>query len=414
MKIAFCFPSRARIAAVAFLAVWLAGPDDGRAQWDGRAQSPAGLSCQKVPPEGHVTSNPIACTVSCAQGGKVASTLALAPRTTAGLKITINGTCIEAVDQVPGNITLQGASSGDGFQAPASSSNPVLGISGAGVTLDNLTISGGVHALWVHSGASAIGTNLEIEGSSAANVLANGIITLNCSNIENSGGHGIDVLSAGTVLLNGGTVRNNARGLQIGNGSYLLADGGVVIATNTGSHGAEVAGSLSVRSAMIENNSPDGINISFGGNATLIGGNLSVIRSNARDGVRVFGGTVRSLGGVISNNGEHGISVFNSGTAILDTGAVVASNAVNGVLVEDGTVNVGNGDGSATIQSNAANGIYLKTNSVGYFNNAGNQIVSNSGWGILCDGAPANPLIAGTIGTVSGNGAGQIACNLAP
>ena len=113
MKIAFCFPSRARIAAVAFLAVWLAGPDDWRAQWDGRAQSPAGLSCQKVPPEGHVTSNPIACTVSCAQGGKVASTLALAPLTTAGLKITINGTCIEAVDQVPGNITLQGASSGD-------------------------------------------------------------------------------------------------------------------------------------------------------------------------------------------------------------------------------------------------------------------------------------------------------------
>ena len=77
-------------------------------------------------------------------------------------------------------------------------------------------------------------------------------------------------------------------------------------------------------------------------------------------------------------------------------------------------MNVGNGDGSAAIQSNSANGIYLKTNSVGYFNNAGNQIVSNSGWGILCDGAPANPLIAGTIGTVSGNGAGQISCNMAP
>jgi hypothetical protein len=216
--------------------------------------------------------------------GKLASVLALAPRTTAGLIITIKGTCIEAVDQVPGNVTLQGASSGDGLEAPAASSNPVLGISGSGVTLDNLTLSGGVHALWVHSGASAIGTNLEIEGSSAANVLANGIITLNSSNIENSGGHGIDVLSAGTVFLNGGTVRNNARGLQIGNGSYLLADGGVVIASNTGSHGAEVAGSLSVRSATIENNSPDGINISFGGSAALIGGNLSVVRSNARDG----------------------------------------------------------------------------------------------------------------------------------
>ena len=135
--------------------------------------------------------------------------------------------------------------------------------------------------------------------------------------------------------------------------------------------------------------------------------------------MQVFAGGVRVAGGVISNNARHGISVFNSGTAILDTSAVVASNTANGVLVEDGTVNVGNGDGSATIQSNLANGIYLKTNSVGVFNNDGNQIVSNSGWGILCDGPLANPLIAigltaTKIGTVSGNGAGQISCNTAP
>jgi hypothetical protein len=81
-------------------------------------------------------------------------------------------------------------------------------------------------------------------------------------------------------------------------------------------------------------------------------------------------------------------------------------------------VNVGDGDGSATIQSNAANGIYLKTNSVGFFNNSGNKIVNNSDWGILCDGPPAHPLIAigpaGTIGTVSGNGAGQNSCIMAP
>jgi hypothetical protein len=170
MKAICCFPSRAKIAALALLASWFTVPGDGRAEF------PGGLSCQKVPPEGHVTSNPIGCTVSCSNGGKVASALALAPRTTAGLTITVKGTCIEAVDQVPGNVTLQGASSGDGLQAPAASSNPVLGISGAGVTLDNLTISGGATALWVHSGASAVGTNLEIEGSSIRNVFANGVV----------------------------------------------------------------------------------------------------------------------------------------------------------------------------------------------------------------------------------------------
>jgi hypothetical protein len=393
---------------LALLTSCLAGPGDGR------AQPAAGLTCQKpLPPEGHVTSNPIACTVSCANGGMVASALALAPRTTAGLTITIKGTCVEAVDQVPGHVTLQGALSGDGLQAPQASSNPVLGISGAGVTLNNLTISGGVTALFVRSGASAVGNNLVIEGSSGRNVMANGVITLNSSSIENSSGHGIDALSGGIVFLNGGTVRNNSRGLQVGSTSNVLVDAGTVISDSTATGAVVSGGSLTLRSGTIENNLPDGININNGGIAALLGG-LAVVSSNGRDGVRVFGGSVRSLGGVISNNGGQGVSVFNSGTAILDTGTVVAANAANGVLVEDGTVNVGNGDGSVTIQSNSANGVYLKTNSVGFFNNAGNQIVSNSGWGILCDGAPANPLIAGTIGTVSGNGAGQISCNMAP
>jgi hypothetical protein len=175
-------------------------------------------------------------------------------------------------------------------------------------------------------------------------------------------------------------------------------------------------GSLVIFAATIEGNSTDGIILFSGGNVFIA--SPGVVGSNARDGVRVLGGVVRVFGAVISNNAEYGISVFNSGTAVLDTGAVIASNGANGVLVEDGTVHGGNGDGSATIQSNGANGIYLKTNSVGFFNNAGNKLVNNSAWGILCDGPPANPLIAigpaGTIGTVSGNGAGQISCNIAP
>jgi hypothetical protein len=261
-----------------------------------------------------------------------------------------------------------------------------------------------------------VGTNLEIEGSSIRNVFANGVLTLNSSTIENSNADGIDALSGGIVFLNGGTVRNNTRGLSIGGGSYLDALGGAIISDNTGGGGALVTGSLAVIAATFEGNSPDGIHLN-GGNAFIAG--PGVVRLNARDGVQVMGGSVE-LDGVVSNNARHGVSIFNSGTAVVDDGAVVASNAANGVLVEDGTVQLGSlGAGaSGTIQSNAANGIYLKTNSVGFFNNDGNQIVSNSGWGILCDGPSANPLIAigpaGTIGTVSGNGAGQISCNTAP
>jgi hypothetical protein len=416
MKTVYRFRSRVRILASALLAAWFAGLCEGHAQLPS-AKLPGGLTCPKLPPEGHVTSNPIACTVSCAKGGKVTSALALAPRTTAGLTITINGTCVEAVDQVPANVTLTGASSGDGLQAPDTSSNPVLGITGVGVTIDNLTISGGVNALLVRSGASAVGNNLVIEGSSSQNVLARGLVTFNSATIEHSNGDGIDAISGGIVFLNGGTVGNNSRGVLIGGNSYLLATAGTVISNNTAAHGVLVSGGwLSVFAATIEGNKLDGI-------ATFVGGVVyiaspGVVGSNGRDGVRVQGGVVHVAGGVISNNAEYGISVFNSGTAVLDSNAVVASNAANGVLIEDGTVNVGNGDGSATIQSNGSNGIYLKTNSVGFFNNSGNKIVSNKGWGILCDGPSANPLIAigpaGTIGTVAGNGAGQISCNAAP
>jgi hypothetical protein len=59
----------------------------------------------------------------------------------------------------------------------------------------------------------------------------------------------------------------------------------------------------------------------------------------------------------------------------------------------------------------------MRTNSVARFGNSLNQIISNTGWGILCTGTPSNPLIfepLGTPGTVSGNGAGQIHCNASP
>jgi hypothetical protein len=109
--------------------------------------SAAGLSCKGVPAAGAVTSNPISCTVACAALGTVASAVALAPRTTAGLTITIKGICAEQVDYLPGNVTLQGAAKGNGVRAPSVTTEPVLGSSGQRVVLDQLTVTGGVYAL---------------------------------------------------------------------------------------------------------------------------------------------------------------------------------------------------------------------------------------------------------------------------
>jgi parallel beta helix pectate lyase-like protein len=152
------------------------------------------------------------------------------------------------------------------------------------------------------------------------------------------------------------------------------------------------------------------------------------------------GGHVRveTSSATVADNSVHGIWVYGGGTAFVDGGATIASNANNGIHVQDGgavlvqgtsiisgnggpgifsesgDVRIGDFDGPATIQNNGNNGVLLWTNSVAKFNNVSNQIINNGGWGILCSGAPSNPLIYGAVGTVSGNAAGQISCNVAP
>src|SRR5271167_2577691 len=153
-----------------------------------RAQA---LSCRGLSVEPFlnlVASNPITCTVNCAAGGTIASAVAMKPQTTNTLTILINGTCVESVDQVPSGVTLQ-ASAGAILQAPSSSTDPVLGISGTDVAVNNLTISGGVNAVRGHSGAAFTGNNLLIEGASNADVLLDhAVVTLNTSTIQNSAG----------------------------------------------------------------------------------------------------------------------------------------------------------------------------------------------------------------------------------
>lgn len=408
MKTFACFARRFAIAAFALSVVWLGGTAESRAA--------TGVSCSSsLPAAGGVTSKPVSCLVNCASGGTVANALRLRRRTTNRFTITIQGTCSEAVDDVPGRVTLYGAAAGDGLSAPSSSANPVLGISGGSVVLANLTITGGVNPLLLHNKAGVTGINLVISGGSVDDVLAEGFLNLNNSTVENSAGNGIDVEWGGTVYLEGGTISNNVGwGATVSLNSRLDVDNNAIVSGNTaGGILAVTGGALGVYNGVIENNSHDGILIDNGGVADLFTSS-AVVQSNGQDGVEVFGGSLRDRGGVILTNARYGISIWNSGTAILEGSANIASNSSDGVFVMDGTVSVGDLAGNAVIQSNQGNGIHLKTNSVAQFGDSGDQVINNTGWGILCDGTPANPLYRGYAPTVTGNGAGQISCNQAP
>ena len=116
----------------------------------------------------------------------------------------------------------------------------------------------------------------------------------------------------------------------------------------------------------------------------------------------------------VANNSRHGVLIYSGAAGFVRAGSVIRGNGANGIYVEGGEISIGDGNGPATIASNGQNGVFLRTNSVATLNNSGNQIINNTGWGILCTGSPSNPLIFGTVGTVSGNGSGQIACNSSP
>jgi hypothetical protein len=387
----------------------------------------AGLRCSPLPAAGNITSNPISCTVNCTNGGTLAAALALRPRTTNTMTITIKGTCSEAVDHVPGGVTFQSAAAGDGLAAPNSTANPVLGISGGGVTLTGLTISGGVDPLLVHKTGGVTGTNLVIEGGSAQDVLVSGGLTLINSTVENSAGDGIDSVSGGTVILDGGTVQNNAGwGLQTSGGGSITIDQGAVISGNgtaaSSFGGGAVSGGdgyLAFWDGAIESNvGAQGILLVTGGSARLgrfipLTGDSVLVQNNAGDGITVVDGwlVVRDSTTNISGNSGNGIGIYGGGHALLQTNPVVQSNAKNGVAVTIGSVAIGGSSGPATIESNTLDGVFLTNNSVASFGNSENQIINNGQWGIFCTAAPSNPLANGTFGTVSGNTAGQNNCN---
>jgi hypothetical protein len=377
-----------------------------------------------VPPA--VTSDPIALTVNCGAGGKVAQAISLKPLTTSRLTITISGTCTESVDNMPSGVTLQAAASGDGLAAPSSSTDPVLGVSGTGVTLNGLTISGGLNALRGRPGAAFTGNNLVVQGASVSNVLMNHAhATLNSPTIQNSGNDGIDATWGSTVFLNGGAVQGNA-----GNGVAALHNGSVqvfggAVLQNNARDGAfaENGGAVAIFAGTVTKNASAGggsagIAAGTGGHVYVTGSSTSVT-SNSGDGMYALTGGTALIenGATVANNSGKGLAIHGGSTAKVREGAVIQGNMGDGIYVDSGTVTVGDSGtaaGPAIIQNNKQNGIFLRTNSVAIFNNSGDQIINNTQWGILCTGSPSNPLIYGTVGTVSGNGSGQIGCNTSP
>jgi hypothetical protein len=380
------------------------------------------LICPAVPPA-IPTFNPISCTVNCAQGGTIASALSLRARSTNNFTITINGTCVESVDHVPSGVTLQAGMSGATLQAPNSSTDPVLGISGIGVTLTGLTISGGIYGLRGHPGAVFTGTNLVVEGASTYDVYLNhATATLTNPTVQNSSDTGIEVEHNGALFLNGGFVQNNSNiGVNVVyNGAADVYGNAVVQNNNSYGTGSGYGGTVHIYAATVTNNitadGGGGVNAGTGGHV-VVEGPSTVVSRNHGSGIAVYdGGDALVENGVtVTSNLGNGVTLSQGAFAKLRLGTVIHGNGAQGVYVDSGTVTLGDTSGPVTIENNALNGVLLRSNSVAILDSSSSQIINNTQWGIFCAGAPANPLLVEyAVLTVSGNGSGQIHCNVSP
>jgi hypothetical protein len=245
------------------------------------------------------------------------------------------------------------------------------------------------------------------------------------SRAQNSAGDGIDANWGSAVFLNGGVVQGNAGyGANIGSDASLDVFGVAVLQKNVVAGAQAFAGgTVDISDGIVKNNATNaggvsGLLTGHGGHLLLTGSSTSVV-SNGGRGIYVQGSGTAELdtGPTVANNASDGIALFNGGSVKVRIGAVIQGNGANGIYIETGSLQVGDLNGPATIKNNGQNGIFMRTNIVALLRNASNQIINNTGWGVLCTGAPSNPLIyepLGTPGTVSGNGAGQISCNVSP
>jgi hypothetical protein len=353
------------------------------------------------------TPGPQSVVVDCAAGQTV--TQALAQTADApSVDITIKGTCTESVRIARDDVTLRGAATGDGLQAPSSSAGVLTIDAGRHIRLGQLKLAGGRWGLSVLNGASVNGFNVEVDGATDQDVTVNAGTSLSLNNATIAGGgEGVSAQFGGSVVINGGTISGTQSfGVHAHeDGSIMLAGGAVV--TDTAFHAvvAQTGGSVLLQQATVQNSAGTGV-FAFQGGSVFVTRD-ALVRNNKFGGVGANAG-VAEIDGHVTGNGGCGVCGFNGGHITVQDGALIDANHGDGVQAGVGSTLAVQ---KATIKDNTNAGIHLQgTASAGF--NGDNTITGNGWWGIFCDGPPAVAQIQAPqgVGTVSGNAAGQINC----
>jgi parallel beta-helix repeat protein len=269
------------------------------------------------------------------------------------LVLNVRGTCREFVSITRDNVTLRGDPSAE-LVAPTQTADLVI-IEARGVTLENLTLTGGRYGLRNNHGFSLIISNCVIQDTSSDGFHGFvGDARLMKTTVRNSGG-------AGVYLARGASAGVSDDSHIIGNaGAGILADRNSTVVVSAseiggnGSNGVQLQnGSVgSISTSVIEGNGTDddkpgaGITISQSQASML---NNNTIRYNREDGVIVTAGGIATIDdNTIAENGGHGVNAY-LGSLLVLHGNVISDNGYSGVVgYAHATVQIG----GATIRDN--------------------------------------------------------------
>ena len=317
--------------------------------------------------------------VNCKDGETVADAFTQAP---ASGRFTINiiGICQESVTIKRDDVTLRGASPGDGLQLP-SGTGIVLHIAGARrIYLKQLTLKGGDQGLWVLGGSPFSASDLHISGAASVglHLEANASGFISNSIIENNGEIGIDASQGGTLRIFGGLIDNHSHyGISASGGAVSLHNGVVVKRVNFMALEASSGGSIDIDDAIVENNKIGGV--AMDGGIITVGGSGTIIRANERGLTAQGGGSITVGDGVtIAENSSMGVGGW-FGAHISIGDAIIENNTGNGVELYSSAGSLG---GGAIIRGNGGNGVNVWSGAVKIHHDV--SITNNAGWGVIC------------------------------
>jgi hypothetical protein len=303
-------------------------------------------------------------TVDCNRGQTIASALKRADLFRSPLVVTVRGTCHEFVTITRANVTLRGDPSAE-IVAPNQQGDLVT-VSADRVTLENLTLTGGLTGLYQDHQPTFTAQNVVIQDTSGVGVRVRvGDARLIGCTVQRSGGIGVSVVRGGSVILsNGSQVLDSA-----GSGISATLHGVVSLANSTvmrsGAEGIVLSeGSRgNISASVIKDNGAVGLNVGTSASASVIDTTISGNGTGdgpQGDGVMLWGGAQGHLAGqnVIIDNRDEGIDVAGAASAYIN-GAQVAGNGGDGIM---GYLGANLVLGNLEIQGNGAAGVSCQAN----------------------------------------------------